>query len=336
MKFFSQASRRIVTLVVAVLVIALAAWYVLGLSGFRSQPLTQTEMIMGTVVEITVIPPDKEAIQEAFDAIKEVDRLMSTYKSESEVSILNREGENYLSPQTIEVIQEADRFSEMTGGAFDITVRPLVNLWRNAKKEEKVPTPQAIEEAKSLVDYRKIEVEEDLVRFQDSGMQIDLGGIAKGFAVDKAIEVLKKRGVKAALVNAGGDLFALGKRGLWKKWNIAIQHPRDQEETFLTIHISNMAVATSGDYRRYFTLKGQRFAHIVDPRTGGTVQDVPMSVTVVAPSGTTADALATSVFVLGPDEGMKLVESLSGVEGLIVSEGMIIETSTGWSKYQRQ
>jgi thiamine biosynthesis lipoprotein len=293
-------------------------------------------MIMGTVVEITVIPANEEAIKEAFDAIKKVDQLMSTYKPESEVSILNRQGENQLSPQTTQIIQEAIKFSEMTEGAFDITCRPLINLWKRAKQEEKIPTLQEIEEAKNLVSYEKIALEGDLVKFGQLGMEIDLGGIAKGWAVDKAIQALRKREVKAALVNAGGDLYALGKRGLWKKWEVGIQHPRDQEKILTTIEVSNRGVATSGDYRRYFTLEGRRFSHIVDPRTGETVEEVPMSVTVVAPDATTADALATGIFVLGPEEGMKLIESLPGVEGLIVSEGMRMDSSSGWGKFQKQ
>jgi len=332
MKSSGRSPRKIIWVVLPIALILVAAWYILGL---KARPLKRTEMIMGTVVEITVIPPNQEAIEEAFDAIKEVDQLMSTYKPESEVSILNRQGQNHVSLQTSRIIQEAIKFSEVTNGAFDITCRPLVNLWKRAKKEEKIPTLKEIEEARSLVSYKKIILQGDLVKFQEPGMQIDLGGIAKGWAVDKAIQALKKRGVRAALVNAGGDLFALGKRGLWKKWDVGIQNPRDEEKILTTIEVSHRGVATSGDYRRYFTLEGRRFSHIVDPRTGETVEDVPMSVTVVAPDATTADALATGIFVLGPEEGMRLIESLPEIEGLIVSEGMRMDTSSGWSKFQK-
>lgn len=333
MKSAPRSPRKIIWIILPIVLILLATWITLKL---RVQPLKRTEMIMGTVVEISVIPADEEAIKEAFDAIKKVDELMSTYKPESEVSILNRQGENHLSPQTSQIIQEAIKFSEMTEGAFDITCRPLINLWKRAKKEAKIPTLQEIEEAKELVSYKKIALEDDLVKFQQPGMQIDLGGIAKGWAVDKAIQALKKRGVRAALVNAGGDLYALGRRGLWKKWEVGIQHPRDQEKILTTIEVSDRGVATSGDYRRYFTLEGRRFSHIVDPRTGETVEEVPMSVTVVAPDATTADALATGIFVLGPEEGMKLIESLPGIEGLIVSEGMRMDSSSGWGEFQKQ
>ncbi len=333
MRSLPRSARRILWIILPIALILLVTWTTLTL---RVQPLKRTEMIMGTVIEISVIPADEEAIKEAFDAIKKVDELMSTYKPESEVSILNRQGKNQLSPQTTQIIQEAIKFSEMTEGAFDITCGPLINLWKRAKKEEKIPTLQEIEEAKNLVSYKKIALEGDLVKFGQLGMEIDLGGIAKGWAVDKAIQALRKRKVKAALVNAGGDLYALGRRSLWKKWGVGIQHPRDQEKILTTIEVSNRGVATSGDYRRYFTLEGRRFSHIVDPRTGETVEEVPMSVTVVAPDATTADALATGIFVLGPEEGMKLIESLPGVEGLIISEGMRMDSSSGWGKFQKQ
>ncbi len=333
MKSLPRSPGKIIWIILPIVLILLATWTTLRL---RVKPLKRTEMIMGTVVEITVIPANEEAIKEAFDAIRKVDQLMSTYKPESEVSILNRQGENQLSLQTTEIIQEAIKFSEMTEGAFDITCRPLINLWKRAKQEEKIPTLQEIEEAKNLVSYKKIALEGDLAEFGQLGMEIDLGGIAKGWAVDKAIQALRKREVKAALVNAGGDLYALGRRGLWKKWEVGIQHPRDQEKILTTIEVSDSGVATSGDYRRYFMLEERRFSHIVDPRTGETVEEVPMSVTVVAPDATTADALATGIFVLGPEEGMKLIESLPGVEGLIISEGMRMDSSSGWGKFQKQ
>jgi len=184
------------------------------------------------------------------------------------------------------------------------------------------------------VGYEKLVLEGNWVRFKEKGMQIDLGGIAKGYAVDKAIEVLKKNGVRQALVNAGGDLYALGKTSQGEKWGIGIQHPRQEGNIFAVIKVKDGAVATSGDYQRYFMLEGKRFAHIVNPMTGWTVQDVPMSVTIIAPDAVSADALATGVFVLGPEEGMKLIEGLGGIEGMIVSEEMKIVTSSGWGGFQ--
>jgi len=300
---------------------------------YRLKPLKQTEMIMGTLVEITVIPANEKAIREAFEALKKVDLLMSTYKEDSEISILNREGKAQVSEETLEVIEDAIKFSNLTDGAFDITCRPLINLWKKAKKEEKLPAEMEIEEAISLVGYQRIILEGNQIRLEKKGMQIDLGGIAKGYAVDKAIEALKKNGIKRALVNAGGDLYALGIDPQGEKWQIGVQDPREEDKIIDIIKVKDKAVATSGDYRRYFTLEGKRFSHIVNPKTGLTVQDVPMSVTIIGPDATTTDALSTGVFVLGPEEGMKLIESLPEVEGMIISEGMKKLTSQGWGEF---
>ena len=317
------------------LLILVGTWTIFRLR-LTVQPLKRSEMIMGTTVEITVIPANEEAIREAFLAIRKVDKLMSLYQPDSEVSRLNEQGENQLSPETIQVIQQAIKFAEMTEGVFDITCRPLINLWKKAKKEQKIPSPEEIERARKLVDYRKIILKGNLVKLPEPGMKIDLGGIAKGYAVDKAIEVLKTKGVRRALVNAGGDLYVLGTPGWGKKWTVGVQDPRNLEEILTTLEASDCGIATSGDYRRYFTIEGQRFSHIVDPRTGQTVEEVPMSVTIIAPDATTADALATGVFVLGPGEGMNLVESLPGIEGLIISEvgeNEQMNSSRGWEKF---
>lgn len=301
--------------------------------GLGLTSLKRTEIIMGTLIEITVIPANEKAVGEAFEAIKKVDTLMSTYKEDSEISILNREGEGQISEETLEVIKDALRFSELSKGAFDITCRPLLNLWKKAKKEEKIPTEEEIEEACSLVGYQNIILDGNQIRLKKKGMQIDLGGIAKGYAVDKAVEALKKNGIKRALVNAGGDLYALGTNRQGEEWQIGIQDPREKDKIVDIIRVEDKGVATSGDYIRYFTLEGRRFSHIVDPRTGLTVQDVPMSVTIVGPEATSTDALATGVFVLGPEEGMKLINSLPEVEGMIISEGMKKITSQGWDQF---
>ncbi len=333
MKFWRSSLGKLGLGVVIALVVLFT---LLAIQRQKIQPLKRSQMIMGTMVEITVMPPDEQAIEAAFEEMKKVDTLMSTYKENSEVSILNREGENHLSTETLQVIGEAINFSEITGGAFDITCRPLINLWKKAKKEQVIPSPQEIKEALSLVGYEKIKIlpEGDVVRFKQKGMQIDLGGIAKGYAVDRAIEALRKNGIRRALVNAGGDLYALGNGPGGEKWKVGIQDPREEDKLLGIIKVKDVGVATSGDYQRYFTIEGKRLSHIVNPKTGQTVQDVPMSVTVIAPHATTTDALATGVFVLGPQKGMELIESLPQVEGMIVSEGMKRITSKGWAHFQ--
>jgi thiamine biosynthesis lipoprotein len=317
-----------------IVIILVVLFTLLAIQRQKVQPLKRSQMIMGTMVEITVIPPHDEAIKAAFEEIQKVDTLMSIYKENSEISILNREGKNHLSIETLQVIREAINFSKITGGAFDITCKPLINLWKKAKKEKVIPSPEETKKALSLVGYEKILLEGEMARFKQKGMQIDLGGIAKGYAVDRAIEALRKNGIRRALINAGGDLYALGNGPGDEKWKVGIQDPREEGKLLGIIKVKDVGVATSGDYRRYFTIEGKRFSHIVNPKTGQTVQDVPMSVTVIAPDATTTDALATGIFVLGPQAGMKLIDSLPQVEGMIVGEGMKPITSKGWAHFQ--
>ena len=306
-----------------------------GISLPDQRPFRQTKAMMGTLVEITVIPAHEQAIQEAFAAIKRVNNLMSIHREDSEISILNKEGQALLSPSTLEVIRKALKFSELTGGSFDITCKPLMNLWRRARKEKRIPSEEEIKEALSLVGWEKIILKENQVSLKKKGMQIDLGGIAKGYAVDRAIEALRKKGIRQALVNIGGDIYALGDGPRGEGWLVGIQDPRKMGEILEIIKIKDQAVATSGDYRKYFTLEGRRFSHIVDPDTGLTVQDVPISVTIIGPDAITTDALTTGIFVLGPEEGMKLIESLPGIEGMIISEGMKESISSGWEQFLR-
>ncbi|HID94458.1 MAG TPA: FAD:protein FMN transferase [Candidatus Latescibacteria bacterium] len=282
-----------------------------------------TEFHMGTFVEITIMYPDKkvggELVQQAFNMVGRIDSLMNVYSEKSEVSILNRQGRINASRETAEVILRSIEFSRLSAGAFDVTIRPLANLWRMAKQNKKLPEKADLERARRLVNYHDIVINQAEISLKRKGMQVDLGGIAKGYAIDKAIDVLRKGGIKRALVNGGGDIYALGKGPRRGKWRIGIQHPRRDDSFLAILSLRDRAVATSGDYQRYFTLEGKRYSHIINPKTGRPVQDIPMSVTVIAPDCTTADALATAVFVLGPERGLKLIEDMQDVEGLVVS-----------------
>ena len=310
-----------------------AALSLFFLEGYcRAEFLTRTRIMMSTQVTITA-DASLQDIKEAFEVMAKIESLMNDYNPRSEIGILNRKGKLAVSPEVREVILRAIYFSRITNGAFDITVGPLVRLWQKMGKEKRLPTQRELKDTLSLVGYQNIKISDSMILLEKKGMRLDLGGIAKGYAVDKAIEVLRKRGVKNALVNAGGDLYCLGK-GPSGKWKIGIQHPRNMREIFGIIRVTDKAVATSGDYRRYYVIQGRRFGHIIDPSTGWTVQNSPMSVTIVAPDCTSADALATGVFVLGLEKGIKLINSLPGVEGMIIGEGMRVVKSSGWKKFE--
>lgn len=304
-----------------------------GCSGNKA--VTRIKPIMGTYVQITVIAQDKrkaeEAIGKAFSKIEEIDYLMSTYKPDSEISRLNRLGELEVSPLTLEIVEKALEFSRLTDGALDISYKPIMDVWENAQKQSRLPTDEELKEAASLVNYRNIYIQGDKIKFKRKRMSIDLSCIAKGYAVDKGIDVLKEEGISNALVNAGGDIYALGSFSPKINWRVGIQHPRDKGRIIGVAEISNRAVATSGDYERYFTIRGKRYSVIFDPKTGESKNEI-ISATVIAPDCTTADALSTASFILGR-KAISLVNTLKGVEALLITkEGKII-SSRGADKF---
>lgn len=285
--------------------------------------------LMGTVVEISVVSGDPRhgslALQAAFEEMARLEAMMSAFRDDSELSRLNREASSRpvrVSPELFEVIKMALALSRTTRGAFDITVGPLMKLWPFYAPEKRVPSAEEIREVLRRVGYGLVNLspQERTVSFAVSGMALDLGGIAKGYAIDRAVAVLKERGIEAALVNAGGDVFAYGKKPGNQPWRVGLRHPRNPQELLAALPLTDKAVVTSGDYERYFLVDGKRYSHIVDPRSGVTAQRTA-SVTVVASSAAYADGLATGMLVLGPEEGLALAESLPGVHAAIVTEG---------------
>ncbi len=297
---------------------------------------------MGTYVTITVYSDEKtalEAISAAFTKIEEIERIASIFDEESEAFKLNQTG--YLdtpSSELIELISMSLDYSELTDGNFDITCQPLLDLWDykpDADKQfweldEAIQT-ERINETLKLVGSDKIVVEEDKIYLKEKGMKITLGGIAKGYAVDKALEIIKDIGIKYALVDAGGDISTLGSKPEGELWDIALVNPDNTGEYLVDFKIKDKAVTTSGNYERYFDLE-KKVHHILNPKTGYSASGC-ISVTIIAESCMQADALATGVFVMGPEDGMRLVESLNDVECFIVSADRIIYRSSGLSKY---
>jgi len=308
------------------------------------------QMIMGTFVHIVAVSEDsdtaKKCVQAALEEIRKVDDLMSDYKSDSEISQVNREAfekKVKVSESTYEVLQRSVEFSQMTGGAFDITVGPLVALFRNAKESKVAPDEQQIALARSKVGFEKLKLDNEnkTVQFSGKGMLLDLGGIAKGYAIDKAIEAAQRSGAIGAMVDIGGDVRCFGLPPEGKdNWLIGLQDPNSAIEgiegggLLLVLKITNAAVATSGDYQQFVFIEGKRYSHIMDRKTGTSAGGLS-SVTIIADNATDADALATSVSVMGAEKGLALIEKLPNTEAiLIVPEPKyeIIKTS-GAEKY---
>lgn len=286
----------------------------------------ESKFLMSTIVEITAVGGERncrQAVKLAFEEMKRIDRLMNLYDEDSEVSRINRTAGKSaveVSADTLEVINQSLRFARLTDGALDITVAPLMELWGFRNGTKRVPLDDELAEKLSLVHYRDVLVDKDrsIVKLGSPDMQIDVSGIAKGYAVDRAIQILKDAGIRSALVNAGGDIYALGSPPGKKSWRIGIRHPRRGADLLGVLELRDRAVATSGDYENFFEVDGKRYCHIMDTKTGRPVEGI-MSVTIVSDNTTEADALATAVFPLGADDGMKLIESLEGVDGIIVT-----------------
>lgn len=282
-----------------------------------------TQPIMGTRVHVELFVDDDSRgpglLESVMDEMHRIDRAFSSFKEDSELSKVNRQavlGWVEVSDELLGLITKAHQVSVLTDGAFDITYASVGRYYDY--REGKTPDPQTMQRAVKAIDYRYIDrdLENSRVRFQRPEVYIALGGIAKGHAVDRAIALLQRAGVSHASVAAGGDSRIIGdRRG--KPWTVGIQHPREADKMSAVLPLVDTAVSTSGDYERFFERDGVRYHHILDPSTGRSATG-SWSVTILGPEATLTDALSTSVFVLGPERGLKLVNSLPGIDAIII------------------
>lgn len=324
-------------LLVPVLSVMIAALAILAPPPVQAGVYHKNTMVMGTGLEMTVSGTDEATAERAFGAaVAEMERIeqeMSEWREGTPVSDINsRAGvEAVVVPEELfKVISAAKTVSELTGGAFDISWASMRGVWDFRKGHEKVPSKEELASGIGLVDYRRIILDKDTksVFLKKKGMSIGLGAIAKGYAVDKAMEAVVKTGINNAIVRAGGDMRVQGRDESGSLWKIGVRHPRKKGALLASIPLTDISISTSGDYERFFIKDGVLYHHIIDPRTGMPARRC-RSVTIIAPDTMTSDALSTAVFVLGPVEGMKLIENLPGVEGFIVDSTGAITSSTG-------
>lgn len=301
---------------------------------------------MGSPIEITAYGEEgacSEGIEAAFLEVARIERLLSVFRPESELARLNRfaqRGFVRLSRETLEILSEALRYAEASGGACDPTAGPLISLWGFGphRKGTHPPSTEAIDSCLRSVGYRglKIDLDAGRVQFLREGMSLNLGGIAKGYAVDQAVRTLKAHGITRGLVSFGSTLYGWGSPPDTAGWPIAIQDPRHEGEQIETVILRDQALSTSGDYERCFFYEGQRFSHIINPKTGYPVRGMA-SVSIIAPTALASDVLSTAAFVLGPEAGGKLAEGFTGVEGLILfgQDGQALSTQAtrGWAAH---
>ena len=296
--------------------------------------MKRDEGIMGTAISVELWADEPAAGRAAIDAVMDemhrIDRAMSPHKESSELSRINRDafaGPVSLSPEMAGLLARAQSFSELSGGAFDITYAAVGHLYDY--RERIKPSEEALARAREAVgfSYLELDAQARTVRFTRPGMRIDLGGFAKGHAVDNAAAILHRHGIRHANVSAGGDSRVIGdRRG--RPWTIGIAHPRRPGEMAAVLPLEDVSISTSGDYERYFDADGVRFHHLIDPSTGRSPTGVH-SVTVLAEDGLTTEALSKTVFVLGVERGMRLIESQPGVDAIVVAANGALHYSSG-------
>jgi FAD:protein FMN transferase len=295
--------------------------------------------IMGTRMVIELWADNEtqgnQYIDMVLDEMRRLDASMSTYKPTSEVSMVNAEATRHpvkITKELFDLLTKAQEFSRLTEGAFDITYASVGYMYNFP--EHVKPTETQIKSALPAVNYQHVvlDAKTQTVKFTQPGVRIDLGGIAKGYAVDRGIALLQAKGIAHAMVTAGGDSRVIGDR-FGRPWIIGIRHPDDKEKMIAKIPLADTAFSTSGDYERYFDENGQRYHHIIDPKTGHSASKV-RSATVIAPTATQTDGLSKTAFVLGPDEAMRIYNKLKDVDAILVAPDGRVLYSNGLQSAQ--
>jgi thiamine biosynthesis lipoprotein len=305
------------------------------LSACRTPP-PESRFALGTVCTVNLYEEGKPALyREIFARLDELEDILSANREGSDLDRVNRnagEAPVKVRPELIEVLDKALFYAEVSGGAFDPAVGPLVKLWGIGGDSPRIPLDGEIAEALTLIKRRDIEIDRDggTVFLKTAGMALDLGAIAKGYAADEAAKILERRKVKRAVIDLGGNVLTLGEKKGGDPWRIGLQDPQDSRGSYLGIlEVKNKSIVTSGVYERFFEEGGRRYHHILSADTGFPAETGLLSVTIVADHSVDADALSTAVFVLGIEEGERLIASIPHIEGIIVQKEGIIRVTEG-------
>lgn len=335
---FSAGARRVLELLGALLI----AWLVLPAlpaAPADVEVVRRARPQMGTIFQVSVAARGRaradleRVVDAALDEVDRLEALFSEWRPGTEISEVNRlagRAAVRVSPETFAIVEAAHRASVVSGGAFDVTFNALWGLWDFKSPAPKLPDPAEVARRVARIDYRKLTLDRAArsLYLARPGMKIGLGGIGQGYAADRVCEMLDAAGLPDHLIDGGGDVKACGSRG-GAPWSVAIKHPR-REALLCMVGVGPAAIVTSGDYERFFEIGGRRYHHIMDPRTGYPARGV-VSATVIARTATEADALATAALVLGPERGLRMLEDLPGVEGLLVDEHLRTSVTSGLS-----
>ena len=327
----SKSIIRKISVVAAMVVVVLfvGAFAVRSYNMHRFHVEKQTRFMMDTFVSMYVVgPPDigAPAIKAAFERMQEVSDKFNNRDPKGPIYAFNHQGAPITDPEILHVAQKALEISAKTGGAFDITVEPLIELWGFYGEKPALPDGEAIQACLQHIGYRHLNIENGVMTKDDPAIRIDMGGIAKGYCVGQAAATLRDMGIESALIYAGGDVFALGRRGK-ALWKVGIRSPRGNDILGF-MEVENLAVMGSGDYERFFEHEGKRYHHIFDPRTGYPAEGI-QGATLLHADPMLADAWNTAVFVLGEKKGRALVETLPGMEVVMITDKTDVKVTSG-------
>lgn len=291
----------------------------------------EQKLFFDTIITINIYDTeDKAVMEDCLILCDEYEKMLSKTIEGSDIWNINHAEGQWVevSEDTAELLSEAIRYSELTDGMFDVTIAPLTEIWHVRDNEGELPSQTEIEESKSHVNYRLIEIDGKKVRLKDTKAQIDLGGIAKGFIADKLEELITARGVTSAMIDLGGNIKVIGSKKDGSDWNIGIQKPfADRNQVIGSVKVKDKTVVSSGIYERYFEYEGRIYHHIIDKTTGAPSESDLESVTIIGDSSTMADALSTSCVLLGSEKGMELIEKTEGIEAVFVKrDGSVLES----------
>lgn len=299
-------------------------------------PISKEALLLGTFCKVTVYDQtSRDVLEKAFNRIAEIEDKMTINKDTSEIITLNQKsGVEFvtLSPDTFQVIKRALYYSDISKGKFDISIGPWVKLWGIGTPEARVPSQTELDNARPLINYKNILLDEknSKAMLKEKGMIVDLGAIAKGYAADEVKRILSENGVNHAIINLGGNIYAMGTKPDKSDWKIGIQNPFEPTGDYLgIIGVSDKTVVTSGVYERFFEKDGKSYHHILDTETGYPVKNSLVGVSIIADRSIDGDALSTSVFSLGLEKGMELIESLDTVDAIFITSDYEIYLSSG-------
>ncbi len=295
------------------------------------------EVVLGTFGSMRVFATSTKkgeaAMEKAFQRIKDIENKMSTSIEESFIHQINEKAGKEaveVDDDTLFVIKEALSYEDVTNGAFNIGIGSLIDLWGIGKEWQKIPTSEEIQEALKHMDIDQLEIKDHHIYLKDANMMLDLGGIAKGYAVDEAAKTLRESGIESGFVNMGGDIYALGTKEDGSPWMIGIQNPEiGSNGVMAKLPLSNQSIVSSGDYERYFIEDNVHYHHILDPETGYPTDNRLSSVTVVSEKAIDGDVLSTAVFVMGLEKGLLFLEELEDIEGVIITKDKQVFATSG-------